>query len=103
MPQLCRLAAHHRELADLLDAEADRVDVTAPSALAALPRAVAVAALRRWWRETTGLDHPPDHRALERMLAVADPGGPPGADVVGGWRVARTAGRIRLVRCVADG
>jgi len=98
VPQLCRLAAHQRELADLLDAQAGQVDISAPSALAELPRPVAVAALRRWWREATGLEHPPDHRALERMLAVADPGGPPGADVVAGWRVARTAGRIRLVR-----
>ena len=98
VPQLCRLAAHQRELADLLDAQAGQVDISGPSALAELPRPVAVAALRRWWREATGLEHPPDHRALERMLVVADPGGPPGADVVAGWRVARTAGRIRLVR-----
>lgn len=98
VPQLARLAAHQRELADLLDAQAAEVDVTAPAALAELPRPVAVAALRRWWRDTTGLDHPPDHRALGRMLDVADPGGPPGADVIAGWRVARTGGRIRLVR-----
>lgn len=103
VPQLVRLAHHQRELAEMLDAQAERIDVAEPSALADVPRPVAVAALRRWWRETTGLEHTPDHRAIERMLAVADPGGPPRADVVAGWRVARTAGRIRLVRDAPPG
>lgn len=97
VPQLCRLAAHQRELADLLDAQAGQVDISAPSALAGL---------RVRWRSRRCVDGGGRRpawsilptTALERMLAVADPGGPPGADVVAGWRVARTAGRIRLVR-----
>ena len=102
VPQLVRMAAHQRELADLLDAEATQLDVSAPGSLVGVARPVAVAALRRWWRDTTGLEHPPDHRALQRMLDVADPSGPPRADVVAGWQVARTAGQIRLVRVDPD-
>lgn len=98
VPQLVRLAAHQRELADLLDTRAEGIDATDGAALLAVDRPVAVSALRRWWRLTTEDEHPPDHRALERMLSVADPDGPPRADVASGWRVARTSGRIRLER-----
>ncbi|MEZ5371323.1 MAG: tRNA lysidine(34) synthetase [Microthrixaceae bacterium] len=100
VPQLVRLADHQRDLADLLDARASAVDASDGVALSALPRPVAVAALRRWWREETGEHHPPDHRAIERILEVADPQGPPRADVGAGWRVARTASRLRLERIV---
>ncbi|MEZ5383664.1 MAG: tRNA lysidine(34) synthetase TilS [Microthrixaceae bacterium] len=102
VPQLVRLADHQRELADLLDSQAGAVDVTDGRRLCELPRSVAVAALRRWWRAETQLEHPPDHRALERMLAVARPDGPPRADVADGWRMARTEGRLRLERSVPE-
>lgn len=98
VPQLVRLADHQRELADLLDAQASDIDPTDGAALTGVARPVAMAALRRWWRHESGAAHPPDHRALERMLAVADPQGPPRSDVTDGWQVARTAGRLRLRR-----
>jgi tRNA(Ile)-lysidine synthase len=98
VPQLVRLADHQRELANLLDEQSAGVDPTDGGGLIAVERPVAVAAIRRWWRIETGEIHPPDHRALARILEVADPRGPARADVANGWRVARTAGRLRLER-----
>jgi tRNA(Ile)-lysidine synthase len=96
VPLLCRLAELSAEQAEVLDVLAGALDPTDAGALAGSPRPVAAAALRRWWREGTGLEHPPDAAALARVLQVAS-GGAVACDVVAGWRVHRSAGRLRLV------
>ena len=96
VPLLARLAALAAEQADVLDEVALLVDPTDAPALASLPPALAAAAVRAWWRTTTGSAHPPDAAALTRVLAVAD-GSSAGCDVVAGWSVRRTGGRLRLV------
>lgn len=97
VPLLCRLADLAAADAVLIDALASALDPTDAASLAGAPPAVAAAAWRRWWTDTTGLGHPPDRAATERVLAVAR-GGVRSCDVVDGWRVARTAGRLRLER-----
>jgi hypothetical protein len=72
------------------------VDPTDAAALAQLPPALAATAVRSWWRSTTGLEHPPDAAAVARVVEVAS-GRARGCDVVAGWSVRRTAGRLRLV------
>jgi tRNA(Ile)-lysidine synthase len=90
---LARQAGLLRAEAELLDALASALDVTDARALAAAPVALARRAVRRWL--TGGQDHPPDLATVERVLAVAR-GDAVAADVGGGRRVARSAGRLRL-------
>jgi len=97
VPLLCRLAELAGEDADLLDTLASRLDPTDAAALAAAPRPVAVAAWRRWWQDQTSYAHPPDRAATDRVLDVAV-GATTSCDVVEGWRLYRTAGRLRLER-----
>jgi len=80
-------------LADLAAA----IDPTSAGALRDAPPALARLAVRRWWREVTGEAHAPDAAAIERVLEVAS-GAHRGADVHGGWRVNRSAGRLELRR-----
>jgi tRNA(Ile)-lysidine synthase len=96
VPLLCRLAELSASQAEVLDALALELDPTDARAMAGSPRPVAVAALRRWWREGTGIEHPPDAAAIARVLDVAA-GTALACDVVGGWRVHRREGRLRLV------
>lgn len=96
VPLLARLAELAGAQADVLDALALLVDPTDAAALAELPPTLAAVAVRSWWRTTTGLDHPPDAAAVARVVAVAS-GAAKGCDVLGGWSVRRTAGRLRLV------
>lgn len=95
VPLLARTARLQRELVDAVEAQAATVDPEDRAALAAAPAAVAAAAVRRWWRAGTGLPYAPDAAATGRILAVAG-GDAAGAEVVGGWRVRRTSGRLRL-------
>ena len=95
VPVLARNAALAAEACDALDAWSDSLDATDVRALAAVPRPLARWALRRWLVTATGVAHPPDAAAVERVLAVVD-GTVRAAEVAGGWRVARTAGRLRL-------
>ena len=95
VPLLARLAELAGAQADVLEAVALLVDPTDAATLADLPPALAATAVRSWWRSTTGLDHPPDAAAVARIVAVAS-GSATGCDVVGGWSVRRTAGRLRL-------
>lgn len=95
VPLLCRLAELAAEDAALVDAQASVIDPTDVAALRAAPQAVAVAALRRWWHECTGVEHPPDRAATERALAVVH-GTSRACDLAAGWRLERTAGRLRL-------
>ncbi len=114
VPLLVRSAGINRELDDWLNDEAAQLllsggsdDDSGPRAVGAertvdaavlrsAPRPVAVAAIRAWWREVTGSAHPPDSAAVGRILDVADQRAV-SADVVGGWRVARTGDRLRLI------
>ena len=96
VPLLARLAELAGAQADVLDAVALLVDPTDAAGLASLPPALAATAVRSWWRSTTGLDHPPDAAAVARVVAVAA-GSAKACDVVAGWSVRRTAGRLRLV------
>jgi tRNA(Ile)-lysidine synthase len=95
VPLLCRLAELAAEGAQADEDRAASIDPTDAAALRAAPQPVAVAALRRWWRERTGLEHPPDRAATERALEVVH-GTSRACDVSAGWRLARTAGRLRL-------
>lgn len=95
VPLLARLASLAAEQSDLLDRLGDDVDPTDAAALVAAPRPVAVAALRRWWRDRTGVALPPDGRAVARILDVAA-GTATSCDVVGSWRVRRSGGRLEL-------
>jgi tRNA(Ile)-lysidine synthase len=95
VPVLARQARILRDVADHLDREADGVDPEDCAALRARPDVVARAALRRWLRAASPDGHPPDAAALDRVLAIVR-GEAVATDVGGGWRVARTAGRLRL-------
>ena len=97
VPLLARLAELAAEHADLVDDLATSVDPTDVAALRAVPAPLAVAALRAWWRTETSGAPPPDRAATERMLDVVW-GRRRGCDVVGGWSLRRTAGRLRLER-----
>jgi tRNA(Ile)-lysidine synthase len=95
VPLLARLADHAREAVDHLAGEAEQVDATDARALATAPAAVVRMAIRRWLRAIDPDLHPPDAAAVARVLAVARLEAT-ATDVGGGWRVARTAGRLRL-------
>jgi len=94
-PLIARTAALQREALGALEAEAARLDPTDAKALALAEPALASLAIRRWWRDQTDLDHAPDRGAMDRIMAVAR-GSATSTDVVAGWRVARTANRLRL-------
>ncbi len=96
---LARQADLARDDVVLLDALAAGLDPTDARALAAAPRPLARRAVRAWLRASGpgGAEcHPPDSAAVERVLGVAR-GDAVACEVAGGWRVARTAGRLRLV------
>jgi tRNA(Ile)-lysidine synthase len=95
VPLLARTAALVREDAAWLAAAAGPLDPTDARALAAAPLPLARAAVRAWLRQDAGERHPPDAAAVDRVLAVAR-GEARAAEVGGGRRVARTAGRLRL-------
>ncbi len=80
---------------DLLDRLASALDPTDARALRAAEPALARRAVRAWLRAGTGAAHPVDAATVERVLSVAA-NGAVAAEVGGGWRVARTAGRLRL-------
>jgi tRNA(Ile)-lysidine synthase len=98
VPVLARQADLARDDARVLDDLAAALDPTDARALAAAPAALARRAVRAWLRAggPGGEErHPPDAAAVARVLAVAR-GEAVACEVAGGWRVARTAGRLRL-------
>jgi len=102
VPVLARQADLVRDdvafLDDLVDATA--VDPGDARALAAAPLPLARRVVRRWLGHAgPGGDehHPPDAATVERVLAVAR-GEAVACELPGGWRVARTRGRLRLDR-----
>jgi tRNA(Ile)-lysidine synthase len=97
VPILCRQAGLLREVGELLGGLAGAVDPTAAKELATANPALARVAVRAWLQTETGSEHPADAGVVERVLAVAR-GEVRGAEVGGGWRVSRTAGRLRAER-----
>jgi tRNA(Ile)-lysidine synthase len=97
VPLVARLADHAREVSDHLREEAALVDVHDARALSTTPPAVARVAVREWLRSCSDDRHPPDAATVDRVLRVADLAST-ATDVGGGWRVARTAGQLRLER-----
>jgi tRNA(Ile)-lysidine synthase len=95
-PLLARMAQVTSDDVALLDGLAAEIDPTSARAVAAAPAALARRALNRWMVASgVGDGHPMGLATLERALAVAQ-GLIPRADVVEGWRIARTAGVLRL-------
>jgi len=95
VPVLARQAELLREVADLLATQAELVDPTDARTLAGAPPALARAVVRAWLRGRDAERHPPDAATVARVLAVAR-GDAVATDVGGGWRVARSEGRLRL-------
>ncbi|MCB0976849.1 MAG: tRNA lysidine(34) synthetase TilS [Acidimicrobiales bacterium] len=96
VPVLARQGDLFAELDEDLVAAAVDVDPTDATALRTVSRAVARTAVRLWLIESgVGDGHPPDSGAVQRVLDVAA-GDVRATEVAGGWRVARTAGRLRL-------
>jgi tRNA(Ile)-lysidine synthase len=92
---LARQASLLSDDAALLDELAGALDPTDAAALAAAPIALARRAVRSWLRAGTDAEcHPPDAAAVERVLAVAR--GDAVATEVGGRRIARSRGRLRV-------
>lgn len=96
VPILIRQADLFADVDALLADLASKVDVTSAAALAAAPDVVAGAAVRAWLQVGGvaggyGVDQATVTRVLEvaRIAAVA-------TEVGGGWRVARSGGRLRL-------
>jgi len=81
---------------------ASDVEPTDVSALRAAPSAVASEALRLWIRAETGSSTSVDSASIERVMAVVR-GEAVATEVIGGHRVARTAGRLRVERVKDDG
>jgi tRNA(Ile)-lysidine synthase len=96
VPVLARQALLLRDVADELERQAGVVDVTDARAVAAAPLVLGRWALRQWLRACSDEGHPPDAATVERVLAVAR-GESRATDVGAGWRVERTAQRLRLV------
>jgi tRNA(Ile)-lysidine synthase len=100
VPVLARQADLARDDARVLDDLAAALDPADARALAAAPPALARRAVRAWLRAAGpgGPEHhPPDAAAVARVLAVAG-GDAVACELAGGWRVARTGGRLRLER-----
>lgn len=95
VPVLARQAGLFAAEDDLLTDLAAGLDPTDARAVAAAAEPLARRALRRWITADTGCDHPPDAATVDRALAVAR-GEHRATDVGRGWRLARTAGRLRL-------
>lgn len=96
VPVLVRQADHFTAVEALVSSLATAIDPTVGRDLADAPSPVAGAAVRNWLVASgVGDGHPPDAATVERVLVVAR-GDAVAADLSDGWRVARTAGRLRL-------
>lgn len=94
---LVRQADLFADVVEAVDAIASELDATCVAALVGAPRAIAGAAIRSWLVEGgVGHGYPVDGAAVERILGVAR-GMSSATEVTGGWRVARSKGRLRLV------
>jgi len=94
VPVLVRQADLFAETEALVSDLADEVDAVEVAQLRAASPAVARASVRRWLLEAgVGSGHPVDYDSVERVLAVAAGVGV-ATEVPGGWRVARSRGRL---------
>lgn len=101
-PLLARLADHAADVRDLLAELSSGIDPTDTRALRAASPVLAAAALRQWLRVTNPDGRPPDRAAIERVLAVVR-GEVVATELAGGWRVARSGGRLTLTPPDAGG
>lgn len=96
VPVLVRQADLFAEVDDALATAAAALDPTHAPALADAPVAVAGAAVRAWLVSAgVGDGYGVDARAVARVLAVAR-GEHVATEVAGGWRVARSSGRLSV-------
>ncbi len=95
VPLLNRHADTVADALTVIRSSAAMIDPTDAVALCEAPVALASEALRRWIRDETGSDCSVDLASIRRVMAVAR-GEAVAAEVVGGRRVARTAGRLRV-------
>ena len=91
VPLLIRAGEIAGKDADLLDLQAQAIDVTDAAALVTAPIALARRSVREWLRG----EHPPDLASVERVLQVAR-GEALGTEITGGRSVRRTNGKLRL-------
>jgi tRNA(Ile)-lysidine synthase len=97
VPVLARQAELLADDARFLDGLAGALDPTDAKALRQAPAPLARRAVRRWLRQVTGYEqHPPSSTEITRVLAVAA-GSAKACELAGGYRVQRTAGRLRVV------
>ena len=95
VPLLNRHAALVADALAVIQGAAAALDPTDTAALRAAPRAVASEALRQWMMSETGSPTAVDAASIDRVMAVVR-GTHRATEVEGGYRVARTAGRLRL-------
>lgn len=84
-----------RDAAEFIEGLADGLDPTDARVLREAPPVVARTALRRWLRGCSEELHPPSTAAVERVMDVVH-NRCRAAELHGGYRVARTGGRLRL-------
>ena len=95
-PLLARMALVTSDDVALLESLAAEIDPSSARAVSTAPAALARRALSRWMVTSgVGDGHPMALATVDRALAVAQ-GITPRADLVEGWRIARTAGMLRL-------
>ncbi len=102
VPLLIRHADTVSEALDVVASASRLIDPTDTAALGSAPPAVATEALRQWILQQTGGDHHVDTGSIQRVMAVVR-GEAIAAEIVGGHRVARTGGRLRVEPAATDG
>ncbi len=96
VPVLVRQADLFASVDEVVGAAAAGLDAGCARDLATAPEAVAGAAVRAWLRQAgVGDGYGVDQAAVARVLAVAR-GERVATEVVGGWRVARSGGRLSV-------
>ena len=93
---LARQAPLFAEQADFLNELAAPLDPTDCAAMRQQPVVLVRIAVRRWFADTSGEPYPLDEASVARVLQVIN-NEIVATEVVGGWRVARSAGRLALV------
>ena len=93
---LARTSANARSANEVVALAAAELDPTDARALVAVPNAVAAVAIQTWVQRETATEYPIDRASIERVLDVAK-GNAVAAEVTGGFRVARSKQRLRLI------
>lgn len=83
------------EQAAFLSELASTLDATDCRALREAPPVLVQVRIREWLRRETQMEHPVDAASVQRVLDVVH-GLHKGTEVVGGWRVTRSSGRLFL-------